>query len=51
VTPKEPTRLLCPWDFPGENTGEGCHASSNISCISSIAGGFFTPPEDCYNLN
>ena len=23
----------------------------NISCISSIAGGFFTPPEDCCNLN
>ena len=19
------TRLLCPWDFPGENTGMGCH--------------------------
>ena len=20
-----PTRLLCPWDFIGKNTGEGCH--------------------------
>ena len=20
----EPTRLLCPWDFPGKNTGVGC---------------------------
>ena len=20
-----PTRLLCPWDFPGKNTGVGCH--------------------------
>ena len=20
-----PVRLLCPWDFPGENTGVGCH--------------------------
>ena len=19
-------RLLCPWDFPGQNTGVGCHA-------------------------
>ena len=19
------TRLLCLWDFPGKNTGEGCH--------------------------
>ena len=22
----EPTRLLCPWDSPGRNTGVGCHA-------------------------
>ena len=21
----QPARLLCPWDFPGKNTGEGCH--------------------------
>ena len=21
-----PTRLLCPWDSPGNNTGVGCHA-------------------------
>ena len=21
-----PTRLLCPWDFPGKNTGVGCRA-------------------------
>ena len=21
-----PTRLLCPWDFPGKNTGVGCLA-------------------------
>ena len=21
----EPTRVLCPWDFPGKNTGVGCH--------------------------
>ena len=20
-----PTRLLCPWDFPGKTTGVGCH--------------------------
>ena len=20
-----PARLLCPWNFPGENTGVGCH--------------------------
>ena len=22
---QQPTRLLCPWDFPGKNTGVGCH--------------------------
>ena len=22
----QPTRLLCPWDFLGKNTGVGCHA-------------------------
>ena len=22
----QPTMLLCPWDFPGQNTGVGCHA-------------------------
>ena len=21
----QPTRLLCPWDVPGKNTGVGCH--------------------------
>ena len=21
----QPTRLLCPWDFPGKRTGVGCH--------------------------
>ena len=21
----QPTRLLCPWDFPGTSTGVGCH--------------------------
>ena len=22
---QQPTRLLCPWDSPGKNTGEDCH--------------------------
>ena len=22
---RQPTRLLCPWDFPGKDTGVGCH--------------------------
>ena len=23
--PMDPIRLLCPWDFPGKNTGMRCH--------------------------
>ena len=45
VTPwTTPTRLLCPWDFPGKNTGVGCHfllqgifptqGSNQVSCIA-----------------
>ena len=22
----KPDRLFCPWNFPGKNTGKGCHA-------------------------
>ena len=25
VTPEDPTRLLCSWDFPGKNPGGGCY--------------------------
>ena len=45
----QPTRLLCPWDFPGKNTGMGCHSFSRGSSwprdgiwISCTAGRFFT---------
>ena len=24
LRPNEPTRLLCPWNFPGKSTGVGC---------------------------
>ena len=47
----EPTRLLCPWDSPGKNTGVGCHAllqeifpTQGLDlCLTSpvLAGGFF----------
>ena len=40
----QPTRLFCPWDFPGKNTGVCCHFLSrgssqardqtHISCVS-----------------
>ena len=50
----QPTRLLCLWNFPGKNTGVGCHfllqgfsqprdwTCTHVSCVSCIAGGFFT---------
>ena len=48
-----PPRLFCPWDFPGQNTGVGCHfllqgifQTQDWTHIYCIAGGFFTaePP-------
>ena len=27
----QPTKLLCPWDSPGKNTGGGCHFFLQIS--------------------
>ena len=45
----QPSRFLCPWNFPGKNTGKGCHfllqkifptqrlnLSVCVSCISWI---------------
>ena len=49
-----PTRLLCPWDSPGKNTGGGCLAMlssrdlpnpgiEHASLMSpALVGGFFT---------
>ena len=47
-----PTRHLCPWDFPGKNTGLGCHVllqaifpthGSNLTLgFPALAGRFFT---------
>ena len=36
--PMEATRLLCPWNFPGKNTGVGCQAllKGIISCLYSV---------------
>ena len=46
----QPTRLLCPWDSPGKNTGVGCPpgdlpntGTEPVSLTSpALAGGFFT---------
>ena len=47
-------RILCPWDFPGKNTGVACHfllqgnlLDPGIELVSlALAGGYFTtePP-------
>ena len=45
-----PAKLLCPWDFPGKNTGVGCHAflqgifptqGSNLCLMSPASAGMF----------
>ena len=46
-----PTRLLCPWNFPGKNTGKVYHfllpgifstqgVNLHLSCLLALAGGF-----------
>ena len=40
----QPTRLLCPWDFPGKSTGVGCHCllrSSPAPQFKSFGSAFF----------
>ena len=32
------TRLPCPWDSPGKNTGVGCHFSTELNHDSGSAG-------------
>ena len=29
----QPSRLLCPWDFPGKSTGVGCHSLLRIGSL------------------
>ena len=35
---RQPTRLLCPWDFPGKSTGVGCHCLLRSGPIFSCLG-------------
>ena len=39
---QQPTRLLCPWDSPGKNTGVGCHFL--LRSISIKRQSIFTSP-------
>ena len=41
----QPSRLLCPWDFPGKSTGVGCH------CLLRILPIGFTKSGDKVYLN
>ena len=40
----QPTRPLCPWDFPGKKTGVGCHflLQGMEPASPALSGGFFT---------
>src|SRR5574337_966976 len=41
----QPTRLPCPWDSPGENTGVGCHfllQCMKVKSESEVAQSFLT---------
>ena len=49
---RQPTRLLCPWDSPGKNTGVGCHfllQCMKVKSESEVAQSFPTlsDPMDC----
>ena len=49
---RQPTRLLCPWDSPGKNTGVGCHfllQCMKVESESEVAQSCLTPsdPMDC----
>ena len=48
----QPTRLPCPWDSPGKNTGVGCHfllQSMKVKSESEVAQSFpaLSDPMDC----
>ena len=49
---RQPTRLPCPWDSPGKNTGVGCHfllQCMKVKSESEVAQSCRTPsdPMDC----
>ena len=49
---RQPTRLPCPWDTPGKNTGVGCHfllQLMEVKSESEVAQSCLTPrdPMDC----
>ena len=48
----QPTRLLCPWDSPGKNTGVGCHALfQGIFPTQQLNGGLLNCRRILYQLS
>ena len=43
-----PVRLLCPWNFPGKNTGLGCHSYSRGSSPTGIEPGSLVSPASAF---
>jgi len=51
ATPWNPTGLLCPWDFPGKNTGVGCHfLSQEIFLTQGLNSDLPHCRQTCYHL-
>ena len=47
---QQPTRLLCPWDSPGKNTGVGCHfllQCMKVESESEVTQSCLSDPMDC----
>ena len=44
---RQPTRLLCPWDSPGKNTGVGCHFLLQCRKVKSESEGVQPCPTLC----
>ena len=40
-------RLLCPWNFPGKNTGVVCHFYSNYSIINHVTPNYLFVQQMC----
>ena len=53
----QPTRLLCPWNFPSENTGISCHFLLQFVCLlsfqklSPLSIGFSSPVDEVCELS
>ena len=46
----QPTRLLCPWDFPGKSIGVGCHCLIHHCFLRSINKASACPTQCLYPL-